>query len=325
MKIIPPLILVCSIATSLMACSKGETEESPSPTPPSSSSNVEPARLLSQADGQPNIQKEFEGLRTSLVTGYDAAINQIQKSAIFEKANSNTGQFISQHGRGIVGWTGKLTRLSSSHGGDTASVEISSDGVSYRMSDIPRSSSPYQQLSTLRAGQMVRFTGQLKNNSSGKWEISLTERGSLTSPEFLIDIQRIESAEDGKFVLPTSTVVEDEVSPEDAAAAEILSRPVVDTKVVATPLPMERHTDRFCVQLAAAYINAIVARNGGLDPSQALNMSNFSEIDIEKHKAIINKVYFDSTLASAVDSSDLRYEIIQTCLNGPRKPFEPLR
>lgn len=87
----------------------------------------------------------------------------------------------------------------------------------------------------------------------------------------------------------------------------------------------DKDKDRYCIQLAAAYVNAVMARNAGLEPEQALSMSDFRDITVEKKKQVINQVYFDPAFAGAIANSDLRYEILQVCLHGPKKPFTPLK
>ncbi|KHA78003.1 hypothetical protein NC77_14310 [Janthinobacterium lividum] len=83
--------------------------------------------------------------------------------------------------------------------------------------------------------------------------------------------------------------------------------------------------DNYCIKIAATYGNALVARDAGLEPIQALGMSDFKEIPLEVRKSIINQVYFDPALAAMRDSRDLRFDLIQNCLHGPKKPPERLK
>lgn len=73
------------------------------------------------------------------------------------------------------------------------------------------------------------------------------------------------------------------------------------------------------------YGNALFAKNRGLDPKQALAMAEFKEIEIERRKSIVNQVYFDPTFDRVADSKDLQFQVMQTCMYGPPKPFEPLK
>lgn len=83
--------------------------------------------------------------------------------------------------------------------------------------------------------------------------------------------------------------------------------------------------DKWCIFIANTYNNAIATRNRGLGPEYALAAADFKDIPLEIRKKIINEVYFDEKLKSAVSSSDLVFEIMQVCLHGRPKPFEPLR
>ena len=83
--------------------------------------------------------------------------------------------------------------------------------------------------------------------------------------------------------------------------------------------------DNRCIFIAHTYNNSITARNAGLPPEQALGMSDFKELPVELRKKIVNQVYFDPTLKNAVSSDDLVHGLIQQCLHGSPKPFEPLK
>lgn len=81
----------------------------------------------------------------------------------------------------------------------------------------------------------------------------------------------------------------------------------------------------YCIKIAATYGNSLVARDAGLEPVQALGMSDFKEIPLKLRKEIVNQVYFAPALAAVHDSRDLRYDLIQSCLYGPKKPMERLK
>ena len=82
--------------------------------------------------------------------------------------------------------------------------------------------------------------------------------------------------------------------------------------------------DNWCIFIAHAYNNAIMARNSGLPPENGLAMAN-KELPLELRKNIVNQVYFDKNLRDAVSSSDLVYQLIQQCLHGSPKPYKPLK
>lgn len=85
----------------------------------------------------------------------------------------------------------------------------------------------------------------------------------------------------------------------------------------------DKHT--YCIKIAATYGNSLAARDAGVEPIQALGMSDFKDIPLEVRKNIVNQVYFDPKLASMHDSRDLRFDLIQNCLYGPKKPMERLK
>lgn len=83
--------------------------------------------------------------------------------------------------------------------------------------------------------------------------------------------------------------------------------------------------DKRCIFIAHTYNNAISARNSGLPPENALAMADFKELPLELRKKIVNEVYFDKNLRTAVSSNDLVFELIQQCLHGSPKPHQPLK
>jgi hypothetical protein len=83
--------------------------------------------------------------------------------------------------------------------------------------------------------------------------------------------------------------------------------------------------DKQCIFIAQTYNNAITARNAGLPPESALAMADFKDLPLELRKKIVNEVYFDKNLRTAVSSSDLVFALIQQCLHGSPKPYEPLK
>lgn len=79
-----------------------------------------------------------------------------------------------------------------------------------------------------------------------------------------------------------------------------------------------------CTLLAGMYSFAIEQRNMGLSPQHVLGASG-ETVPADLRKAIINQVYFDPKLRYAVTSRDFSYDLIQRCLHGAPKPFEPLQ
>ena len=140
-------------------------------------------------------QQRFELARTGKLQEYKDASNEIQKSRIFNQANKETKIFISQYGSYINQWVGTISSISTSHGGSEVSVKIKSfNGVTYGSNPLEPilSSSPiYHQLSILKEGQVVQFSGSLLPHDGENWEYSFTERGSLEEPDFIISFESI--------------------------------------------------------------------------------------------------------------------------------------
>lgn len=141
-----------------------------------------------------NLQNELEISRTSKFDEYNSAINQIQQSAIFNKANSDMLEVIERISGVIVNWKGRIKSITTSHGGVDARVSIvSTNNVIYRTdSDIQSGTKIYNQLSSLREGQQVKFSGKMTHGGSRGYERSLSERGSLREPEFYVIFDSIE-------------------------------------------------------------------------------------------------------------------------------------
>jgi len=132
-------------------------------------------------------QAPVERSRVANYGAYQSAANEIQASAIFNRANLETDQAIQGIDGKVSNWVGKVSTISTSHGGGTVNFDVTSPyGVVYRTdSDVDAGSGMYTLLSNLQIGQTVFFSGKLiPGISSGKWEKSLTERGSLEKPVF---------------------------------------------------------------------------------------------------------------------------------------------
>lgn len=199
-----------------------------SQSPAASSSVVAP-----QAVNIPQLA--FELIRTSKLDAYDSAKNEIQKSAVFNQANVETAGMLAQYGDHFAGWMGTIGAITTSHGGKDVSVKIQSpNGVLYRIyDDAPAGSSIYMQLASLQVGQAVVFAGRIKKRalSRDSWEDSLTERGSLSDPEFLVQFDSIE-AHGIRAAAPARP-------PIDAPAADALTQS-------ATPAPAMRRPSFDC-------------------------------------------------------------------------------
>ncbi|MEO6803747.1 MAG: hypothetical protein ABI197_10960, partial [Granulicella sp.] len=138
-------------------------------------------------------QSAFEQTRLGQLGPYNAAANEIQKSAIFNRANAQMRAYWANHGANFSDWTGRLSSSVTSHGGSEVDIEITSDaGTVYRESNISNGSALYSDLSTLPDGAMVAFSGTFSDaDSATGGERSLTEIGSLDEPTYNVDLSSV--------------------------------------------------------------------------------------------------------------------------------------
>jgi hypothetical protein len=137
----------------------------------------------------PNDQNAFEQVRTGRFEAYKSAQNEIQASAIFNKANYETNALIDRAGPNVKNWIGVISAFRTSHGGTEVHVEIkTANGAVYGMEDdAPSGSKIYRDLSSLQNGIHVFFSGTfIPSPIDQRWERSVTERGSLGAPEFRV-------------------------------------------------------------------------------------------------------------------------------------------
>ncbi len=147
----------------------------------------------------PMQNKLHEGLRP-FPEAYRNASNEIKKSEIFRNANEWRAAFAKQNGLGIVSWQGVITDISTTQGGGLAAVSVKSEFLGFRIffrsgMRIEKGSGLYAMIEPLREGAAVVFSGKfVPDDVKGYKEISLTERGSLDEPEFLVDFTEIKPA-----------------------------------------------------------------------------------------------------------------------------------
>jgi hypothetical protein len=165
-----------------------------------------------------NIQHKFELSRTSKSAAYEAAQNEVQASEIYNQANREDRDIVSKYGSYLHNWIGKIDSISAGKGDVGASVVIKSPaGVTYNTDSyiykgncwlcdvmvysISTGSLVYKQLSNLKEGDSVRFSGRLIKNS---WE-SISENGSLYAPEVLVRFDSIQLDNNETKLIPTMT------------------------------------------------------------------------------------------------------------------------
>lgn len=203
------IVTVCTAALFLGACDREKgsdvTQVSPNARQVNGTADT-PLVIKDQSEAQsedlaPQSQHMFEAARLSKLSEYDDAINEIQKLVIFNRANSDLNEVLSNQGPDFSDWVGIIDSITTSHAGKYAHVRIGSlDGVIYDMQDDASAGSKiHQQLSLLQKYQLVKFSGKLNKSSetTEKWETSLIERDSLEKPEFSVSFESIEPYDNG--------------------------------------------------------------------------------------------------------------------------------
>lgn len=153
---------------------------------------------------KPEKQKQFEEVITKHIETYKRARNELQKSSLRSTRRSKIGSVL--NGLEVQNWSGIINKLSTnSEGRAILSVRINpnieiktwNNAVSDIASNtlIEQNTQLYNQLMELDVGQQVVISGYFFNSDEDFIEeTSLTEKGSMVNPEFLL-----------KFVSVTST------------------------------------------------------------------------------------------------------------------------
>lgn len=156
-------------------------------------------------------QREFERKRSSLHGMYLRAPNEIRKSAIWTDANEWTRQFAEDRGWEVQDWYGRLSGLDTDQGGALLWLTVTSKRfgitVEYRTNSsrllgadrtmLRKGSKVYDQARDLEVGDYVYFSAELiADGSKGIEELSFTELGSLSKPEFVVRFTDLRPAPD---------------------------------------------------------------------------------------------------------------------------------
>lgn len=153
-------------------------------------------------------QEAFHNTLKGFSQEYRANSNEIQKSAVFRKQRDYLLKNVP--GGRISNWVGTINSITTTKGGDYATVSIKSDIAGYQItyetwnnpvSDfrdhtmIPINTAVYNQLANINEGEKVVFTAQMiRDRQDGYREGSITERGTVTDSVFIvkfIDIRRL--------------------------------------------------------------------------------------------------------------------------------------
>jgi len=159
----------------------------------------------------PENQKSFEHMRKSQHEKYISSQNDIMRSEAFNEANDFSKKFYDNNNGKIEDFTGQITTISTDQGGDYLNIVIKSKlhglTVTYKTwsnsysdegfnSLIKKGSDVYNNVADLVEGDYVYFSAKMyKNRERGIEEISMSEIGSLRSPEFIVKFSDIRKAE----------------------------------------------------------------------------------------------------------------------------------
>lgn len=150
------------------------------------------------------IQEEFETTRKTFSSQYYDAPNQIKQSEIFNESRRYSCLFEQKHGNAFNDWEGEIDAIYTDQGGS----EISNFSVSskkhdfyYKQSGIKRGTALYSQIAEFKEGEKVKFDFKFNEevfSSNVKEcfdELSITESGSLSEPEFSVSFLKIKKTQ----------------------------------------------------------------------------------------------------------------------------------
>lgn len=155
----------------------------------------------------PTQQTTFTSMVESFIPSYEQADTEIRKTNVrFERKGAIAQYFARSGDLRFNGWVGKVEWLHTESDGEAAvSIKLSGSGTviktwSNSFSDssphtmISRDDSLYPVLTGLKQGDTVTVSGTFIRNFSGQdyvTEASVTEEGSMSSPEFIVRFGQI--------------------------------------------------------------------------------------------------------------------------------------
>jgi len=166
------------------------------------SSQLKPTKIIYH-----KAQISFHLLNKPFLSRYDRAVNEIKKSTIYNEACSLRKSYLKNSSFQFTDWIGKIITISTDQGGDVAYIKLVSKAGEFKMvyqtwnnrlSDVfdntmlKRDSKVYNQVANLQEGDFVKFSGKfLSDEEKGVKEMSISERGCLRYPEFIIKFSNI--------------------------------------------------------------------------------------------------------------------------------------
>jgi len=197
------IVIIVSISAFHDEDSQQDTRE-PSPTQHKKQKGSQSSVQRKQQDKIPFPVKQlkFHNLNEPFKYMYKHASNEIQKSAVFNDCNKTRGKYLVNQSLRFNNWIGELIDISTDQGGDVASIRIRSDAADFRiyyqthnnrLSDsgvnslLRKGTAIYNQLSEINEYEYVLFSGSfVPDNEKGIKERSITEKGCVSEPEFII-------------------------------------------------------------------------------------------------------------------------------------------
>ncbi len=155
----------------------------------------------------PESERNFIDAVESYYDKYESAPNELKKSTLRMERQKEIKNILKSVN--INNWVGNLRNTGTNSKGKAyieitlanskIRVETWNNGVSDAFDNtlIPNGSTVYNQIAELSKGDMVVFSGKFLKDSDGKGldyikEMSLTENGSMTKPEFLFIFSNVE-------------------------------------------------------------------------------------------------------------------------------------
>ncbi len=170
--------------------------------------------LSSSLLGQSNIQDVFHSGLKEYCIFYENQKNEIKASGVYTHANKTKETIAQKLGWSFSNWNGYIVEISTNQGGEWADLRITSDVNDFTIGFVDRrilgegglkkGTKIYDQLSQLKERDPVVFSGQFIRGERGIKELSLTERGSLCSPEFSVKFTELSFNPDGQELTTSS-------------------------------------------------------------------------------------------------------------------------
>ncbi|EGJ50266.1 hypothetical protein [Desulfocurvibacter africanus] len=155
----------------------------------------------SEPDNRPADQKAFSAVVLQYAKAYKDAPNEIIQNE--QRALRKTALASTMQEPAASGWIGKIDDIGTS--GSSATLTIKCTGFSAKTWNnsfsegeagtfIPQNSPLFATVRSLKKGDLVQFSGQLFPDDQDHFrEVSMTESGGMTEPEFLFRFTEVKS------------------------------------------------------------------------------------------------------------------------------------